>query len=349
MGGAIFDNGGRFSAKGCTFWSNSAQGGTGGASLGYLPANGAGGSLGPYAAGTFGGGGHGGGNAANGGPGGFGGGGGGGGVYGDGPGGFGGGGAGGGIKGGQGGFGGGHGGASSLGGGAGGGGAGLGGGIFCNQGSIVLVNDTFTANTAAGGLAGSRGPGTPYANVTPGQGLGGAVFCRNGTLVAIFDTFSGNTAARGGTDVYVLRDASNGGNKTSPAYSPAKAELVNDIFGQSSAPVCDFVAASNDGASPPVLVASRDFISNNPAAGGLPGGAVVNAAGANPQLGPLADNGGPTETMAPLGNSSVRATGVTIDYPGTKKVIAIDQRGIARNFQHPDLGAFEVTLPEYFI
>ena len=43
----------------------------------------------------------------------------------------------------------------SDGGGGGGGGAGLGGGIFSNGGTLSLVNDTFTVNSATGGLGGA--------------------------------------------------------------------------------------------------------------------------------------------------------------------------------------------------
>ena len=79
----------------------------------------------------------------------------------------------------------------------------MGGGVFSNGGSLVLSNDTFTADTATGGAAGAGG--------AAGEGLGGAVFLVNGSLTATNDTFSLNTAAQGGTDVYVLSDKNDAG------------------------------------------------------------------------------------------------------------------------------------------
>jgi hypothetical protein len=250
------------------------------------------------------------------------------------------------FGGGLGGFGGGNGGGWATGGGSGGGGGGgLGGAIFSNQGSITLINDTFTGNTAAGGRGGWAGSGGNSHPGASGQGLGGAVFVRNGALNAVFDTFSRNAAAQGGTDVYVLADNFIGGYNMHPGTGEATAVLIDDVLGQSRSPVSDFVAASNFTASPPVLAgSSHDFVSNNPAVGGLPASAVLNAASADPRLGHLAAHGGPTPTLAPLSGSPVRATGVTAYYPGTKKVIAVDQRGVARNPMTPDLGACEFAV-----
>jgi hypothetical protein len=365
LGGAVFDDGGSFTAQGCTFTGNSADGGQGGAATGTSRVSGGGGGgggLGASAAGQAAqrtSGGTGGGTGGNGGvsqqaghAGGFGGGGGGAGDgFGAGPqpgaGGFGGGGGGGPFPGG-GGFGGGAGGSRGSAGGGGGGGAGLGGGIFSNGGTLTLTNDTFTGNTATGGAAGTQAPGIiggagPTAD-TPGQGLGGAVFAVNGTLTATFVTFSSNTADQGGTDVYVLSDSASGSGLSGGS---ATATLVDDLLGQSTAPVSDFVATAIGTASLPDLSgSSHDFVSNNPATGGLPAGAVVNPSSVtNPQLDPngLQNNGGPTQTIAlvPSSTSPVIGKGVTADYPGTMTPITTDQRGFPRK-SAPDIGAFEV-------
>jgi hypothetical protein len=291
LGGAVLVDGSTFTAQGCTFVNNQAAGGAGdsGGSGGYGGGNGGGGGLGGGGAGGarffggngggpnggrgtssvsgfgggFGGGGGGGGWPAEGGnggfpgpggAGGFGGGGGGGGADWGGAGGFGGGGGAGAVYiGGAGGFGGGSG--AKVSGSAeasGGGGAGLGGSIFSNGGSLTLTNDTFTANTATGGPGGSG-----VNNGGAGQGDGGAVFARNGMLTATLDTFSGNTGTNGdgtagqGRDVYVLSDASDGGNGTSPGSGIATATLVGDVLSQSS-----FVARTNAGGTvaPPTSV-----------------------------------------------------------------------------------------------
>ncbi len=141
---------------------------------------------------------------------------------------------------------------------------------------------------------------------------------------ATFDTFSGNTAAQGGTDVYVLSDASNGGNNTSQGSGMAMATLVNDILGQSNTSVADFIANTNaGGAAPNLSGSSNDIVSNNsPTTGnGLTGNGVTNITTANPDLHALASFGGPTQTMALFSGSPAIGAGAT----GTG--ITTDQRG----------------------
>jgi large repetitive protein len=370
LGGGVFVSGGTFTAFGVTFTGNTAQGGIGGSvpTTGTAEGGGGGGGLagaghaataGPGGAGGSNGGGNGakGGGAAGvaGNPGGLGGGGGGGGYAKDGPGGaggsggFGGGGGGGGgdhsntpAVGGPGGWGGGTGGAGDYQqGGTGGGGAGAGGGIFVNGGALTLVNDTFSANLATGGAAGPGAiPGSP------GDGAGGAVFALNGSLTTVFVTFSGNTARNGGgpskdgTDVYVLSDKRGTGVLGGGSVS---ATLIDDILGQSSAPTSDFAAASTDGGSTPGLTGKYDVLSNDSPsspATGLPVGSTITIA--NPQLGSLAANGGPTPTMAPGTGSPALSAGALADYPGTTTPITTDQRGDTRS-STPCIGAYEST------
>jgi hypothetical protein len=54
----------------------------------------------------------------------------------------------------------------------------------------------------------------------------------------------------------------------------------------------------------------------------------------HPKLGPLADNGGPTQTMALLSGSTAIDAGTTTGAPAT------DQRGVSRE-NPPDIGAYE--------
>jgi large repetitive protein len=339
LGGAVYDDGGSFTAEGVTFTNDQAIGGAGaggdpnfenggvGGGGGGLSGAGQKGSVG--GAGGLNGGGQGGGQGARGASGGFGGGGGGGfgeyGIVGDvgGNGGFGGGGGGGGILSGgigAGGFGGGAGakggGRASADGGPGGGGAGLGGGIFSNGGSLTLVNDTFTGDTATGGSYADE-----YYPSVSGSGYGGAIFAVNGTLSATFDTFSSNAAYTGGyggavdgTDVYVLTDSTDAGIRGGGTFTGS---FVDDILGQSSASTSDFAANSINGGTAPSLTAQYDLISNNsPSIGtGLPTGPTV--IGDDPQLFALLSNGGPTPTLAQMPTSPAIAAGIPADFPGT--------------------------------
>ncbi len=341
LGGAVYDDGGHFTAEGVTFTNNKAQGGAGGSTStnSSTEAGGGGGGLGvdgSDASGVLGGAGGGSGGSGGsgyggnpGGAGGFGGGGGGGAYFGNGgAGGFGGGGGGGGAApaGGSS-FGGGSGSSGSAyttsgsgafaRGGGGGGGGGMGGSLFANGGTLTLINDTFTANTAQGGDSGYYGGGG-------GSGFGGAVFIRNSTLTAEFDTFSSNTAAQGGTDVYVLSDGS--GNQ-------ATASLVDDILGQTNNSVSDFVANNiNSGTAANLTGSSNDLVRNNPSSGGLPISAVISSD--DPQLSSLADNGGPTPTMAIASGSPAFHAGIAVAG------VTTDQRGQPR-LDAPSLGAFE--------
>jgi len=314
LGGAVFVDGGTLTVQGSTFTNNTAQGGAGGpGGSGTSPASDGGGLGGNGALGTFG---AGGGKGSAGGLGG-----GGGGArfnFAGGAGGFGGGGgangSGSAAPGAAGGFAGGAGSSDNQQTGPGGGGGGLGGAIFNNQGQVTLVNDTFTANTASGGLG-----------FVAGSGLGGAVFSRNGTFTATFVTFSTNTAAQGGTDLYVLSDESDGGNGTSLGSGTAAVALTNVILGQSGVTaVSDFVAATNAGGSAPTQSGTNNLISNNPETGGFTGGTIL---GTDPMLGALASNSGPTQTMALLAGSPAFGAGVAVS-------------GITTPKSPPDIGTF---------
>jgi hypothetical protein len=223
-------------------------------------------------------------------------------------------------------------------GGGGGGGGGMGGALFSNGGTLTLINDTFAGNSAVGGTSGNWFFGGPNIGGN-GGGYGGAVFVHNGRLTASFDTFSGNivdrggtdvssnTADRGGTDIYVLCD---------DAFTPASASLVNDIL-QTTGSVSDFVAHNTLLGFPPIVSgSSHDLVRVNPSSGGLPASAVISRA--DPLLGPLQNNGGPTPTMALLPGSPAIGAGVNSNTP------PYDQRGPDYpriNDGIIDIGAFE--------
>jgi len=69
-----------------------------------------------------------------------------------------------------------------------------------------------------------------------------------------------------------------------------------------------------------------------------------NIIGTDPQLGPLADNGGSTETYALLSGSAAVDAGTDSGCP------ASDQRGKARPYgSHCDIGAYEQTASMIFL
>jgi hypothetical protein len=237
----------------------------------------------------------------------------------------------------------------------GGGGAGMGGAIFNHGGSLTLTNCTLTGNTAIGGASGFGG--NPSIEGVGGSAFGAAVFNLNGSVHVKFSTLSGNTVAAGpgtlgagaqaGGAIYSL-----GYNAAAAAGSTAAAlTLRNSILANSTGGV--------------------DLVVDQPAtvSGGLGNASVasVSATGANlvmssaaqndaaplpaftltsdPSLTPLANNGGPTQTMAPaFGSVVINAGQAGCGTPPT------DQRSYERVAgPAPDLGAYETDAVEIVV
>jgi hypothetical protein len=330
-GGAAGDGGGGGGGE---------SGGVGGAGGGF----GSGGAVG-ISSGGGGGGGIGGGGAASmggggGGGGGFGGGAGGG-AGGGGAGGFGGGGAVnnsdlGGFGGGQGGFGTGA-----------GGGAGLGGGIFSMFGSVTILNSTLSGNTAQGGSGGGGGAG--------GSGYGGSIFNLDGTATLTYVTVANNSALSGAGGTGGKAGNADGGGVYNLAFgntitqggaNTATLTLFNSVIGQNNGGN----NLVNDAANAKNTNLAQISGSSSAVQGGveqLGNGLNLVAAGAitvtsAPLLETaLANNGGLTQTLAPLSGSPIVGAGIAslVNLPGS------DQRGLGRpgltSLFKPDDGAFQ--------
>lgn len=221
-------------------------------------------------------------------------------------------------------------------------GSGAGGGIWFEDtydGHSTTVSDsTVTGNSAPQGGAGVSfgenfyGPAavinsTITANTTPGNG-GGVNFASmdqsSGVPFTLIDsTVTGNQAAVGGG---VFRGYANG---TSGSDSPLE--------------VSSSVVAGNTatGTGPDFGVgtyAHNDLTLGNVFAGDVTGVTYTadpsgsNIIGGDPMLGPLADNGGPTETRLPEPGSPLIDAGLANGLSG-------DQRGEQRTVDYPDVPA----------
>lgn len=323
---------GSFGQGGCC--SGSGDGGQGGFGGGIPAAGGAGGGFG--AGGDSGSGGGGGGvgggggateNQSNGGDGGFGGGGGSGlGGSGGGGGGFGGGG-GGGVGGfeGDGGFGGG-----GANGSAGGGGAGMGGAVFSLFGQVTVADSTLSGNSAVGGASGGN----------PGDGFGGAVFNVDGSLAVSGSTIAANTATDGaggedeGSGIYSLAF----GNTIAAGAATSAAVTIGGsiVFGNSGLHGLYLNRVNGKATNTSTATVSSPSIIG---AIGTDGGATMSGTPitSNPVLGPLENNGGTLETMAPGPGSPAFEAGSSCD--------ATDELGDSRPPTGCDLGALQVTAP----
>lgn len=212
----------------------------------------------------------------------------------------------------------------------------FGGGIF-NSGSVSIAGSTILANTASGdfdvrggGILLSGGGGSPV-NITNSTisgnrvlggngGLysgGGGVNINQGLVTVTSSTISGNTAAGLNTG---------GGIFGSYSYSTT---LRNTI-----------VANNVSGGDCAHGIIDGGYNISSDASCGFSG---TSLASTDPLLGPLANNGGPTQTMLPGSGSPA------IDGGGSGPcATASDQRGISRpQGTACDIGAVEVEVVTY--
>ena len=208
------------------------------------------------------------------------------------------------------------------------------GGGFENSGISQLTLDRCTVS---GNSAGSAG---------------GAVWWAGGLVTATNCTFSGNSAGDGAGGAILMLNAVQLGSL----------ELTSCTLGQNSAADGGGLAIGNTSI---VVLMRNTIVAANQASGGAPDvqgnvlslghnliGAVDGSAGwqgtdltgtgdnpLDPRLGPLQDNGGPTQTQAPFADSPAIDNGDPVLYR------SVDQRGTYRNFDgllaQPDIGAVE--------
>jgi hypothetical protein len=248
---------------------------------------------------------------------------------------------------------GGTGGANSGTGGAGGQGEGSdGGGLFSN-GSVKLTNVTFTGNLVAGGTGGIGGKGGGTSAAEAG-GNGGFAFGGHGGAVALLNKAAGQFASvtiAGNKAGGAIAGAGGAGSHGGPAgasgatghteggnifVSSATLSLRGTIVAGGEAEVGNENCAFGGGG---VLTSLGHNLEDHhqcltkPAAGDL----INTPAG----LGPLAANGGPTETMALLAGSAAIGAGEPACVDAIGAPLSEDQRGDPRGTPC-DIGAFEV-------
>ena len=210
----------------------------------------------------------------------------------------------------------------------GGGGGGLGGAIFNMQGSLSIVNATFTGNTATGGASGDG---------TAGLGRGGAIFNLNGWVTLSFSTIAANDAANGGRAVYDL--AYDQATPRSADVALAGAILSSPTLVTADLRVDKPATVAGGGVNQGTATATLsggNIVRSSFAIGGQIVGPIMTT---DPQLGPLAANGGAVSTMLLAdGSPAIDAGGTTCP--------ATDARGVARpQGAACDLDAVELVRP----
>src|SRR5690348_10027242 len=197
----------------------------------------------------------------------------------------------------------------------------------------TLIGDTFSGNramTEGGGIANfgtsTVTNSTLFNNSIVGTGPsgddGGGGVQNTGTITIMQSTLSANSSLFG-ANVHDFNDSHQPGP---PVTTLRMSIIANAVNGQD----CSGSVGMTDGGYNLDTGSSCGFASAN--------GSLSNA---NPQLGPLQSNGGPTQTMAlPLGSPAVDAIpGALAGCSGTA-----DQRGISRpQGRGCDTGAFELV------
>ena len=196
-----------------------------------------------------------------------------------------------------------------------------------NSNPLAITGSTFSANSASGAGAADlvsdtlEVTNTTFAGNIATKGVGGALSLSNPGAAGWINnaTFAGNQSSGG------------------PGYFSAA------IFGSTDFPITNTVFANNlsaDGGSPMQCFFSPGSGANDvqwpqkrPVGGLNDNVCVTGIRFADPQLGALAANGGPTPTALPASTSPLRKAG--------RACAATDQRGVARNTAQCTIGAVE--------
>jgi hypothetical protein len=222
-----------------------------------------------------------------------------------------------------------------------------GGGLFNALGSLSMSNSTISNNSAdfgGGGVRNFAGPltltnCTISGNSVNSSGSGGGLYnVSYGTATLTNCTVSGNSAGHTGGGLSIIEATATLINCT---VSGNSAGTGAGMYLSASAATLTNTIVAGQAAGGDIFAFGGVFGSNNligtGGSGGLINGVNGNIVGvADPGLAPLADNGGPTQTMALLPGSPAIDAGTS--GPG---IPATDQRGLGR-VGAVDIGAFEV-------
>ena len=219
------------------------------------------------------------------------------------------------------------------------------GGGVKNDGNLTLNQVAVTENTAdtSGGGIYNGGTGTLTINqstVSDNTGAdasatGGGI-ANAGTLTINNSTVSGNTAHSGGgisnVDGAVSLDSVTIAANTASSTGAGLYTVLSAVTAKNS------ILADNSGAADCAAVSGGSITDNGYNLVEVPGSCTFSAGtsitGSDPKLGPLANNGGETETHALLGGSPAINAGDT--------TLTTDQRGVTRPQDGTDdIGAFE--------
>ncbi len=215
-----------------------------------------------------------------------------------------------------------------------------GGGIF-NNGTLVVTSSTFSGNgrnnSDGGGIANFGTLAVTSSTFSDNAGQeGGAIFNSQGQATVTNTTISGNTSDMNGGGIF---NQSTLAVISSTIFGNTAVALVGGggIFNVNTATVNNTIIAGSTAGD---LISFGSLSGTNNLVQDGTGTGLVNTITGDPLLGPLQNNGGPTQTMALLPGSpaidagnNAAASGLTTDQRGT---------GFPRVLNMTvDIGAFE--------
>ena len=212
---------------------------------------------------------------------------------------------------------------------------GFGGGIRTTSGDVSLVSSTLSGNSTAGYSAEGGGiftvtgdvslvSSTVSGNSTSGENSdGGGISTRTGSVSLVSSTVTGNSASRAGGGVF-----------GADSFSNASLTISNSIVAGNF----QNRTSGNPGSANDLVPDPDSVLTINHSLIGVADGLAITggnnftgtaASPLDPLLGPLADNGGPTQTHALLSGSPAIDAGnndLAVDADGSP--LLTDQRGV---------------------
>jgi uncharacterized repeat protein (TIGR01451 family) len=215
-------------------------------------------------------------------------------------------------------------------------------GPFLGGSSITIANNTIHANHAGNGGSSTGFPGA-------GGGPGGGIFFQGGSFLGgVADTatlnnntISDNSAGLGNSGTMAGPDGTGGGLSVISSINPISLRIANTILANNT--------VGPTGAGPNCAPFPSDFGFNLETGTDCNFLLASDKQNANPMLGPLQDNGGPTFTRALLPGSEALDMGNDGAAPGSgfSACEADDQRGVSRpQGTACDIGAFEAQVAD---
>jgi len=238
--------------------------------------------------------------------------------------------------------------------------AGFGGGIESNFGSMSITNSVVSGNSGGFGAIHNRGALTVTQSTFSGNSTHGIM--NRGSLVLTDSTFFGNSSPSDGGGIMNDGGSLSVTNSTFSGNSAGafgggianfggagSATITNATFSGNSAGQGGGIHRGNG-----TVTLQNTIVTGSPSGGNCSG--TINDGGGNlswpdascpginqdPMLGPLQNNGGPTETMALQAGSPAIDNAVLVTCPAT------DQRGVSRpQGAGCDIGSFELEAAVY--